>query len=247
MLGREDLAGLAGDEAVAGQDERAPGAALGQVLGLVRGHDDAQALVGQVAHAAQHAHLVAEVQGARGLVHHEEARALGQGARDEHHLALAAGELGVHAVGQLGHAQLIQDGVGQLAVSRRGRAEHAALRHRAHGDDVTHREGEGRHVVLGHVGHEVGQVLRAHVRRVAPADEHLAAQAGKKPQHRLEERGLAHAVGPQQAEHLARGDGGGEAAHDGLAGVAAGKLVGLEGHGCSVSHYSHSFRPRTSM
>jgi hypothetical protein len=71
------------------QEEHAVGAKNG-VVRLVGGQEDGEAGRRQRLDAAQHQHLVAEVQAGGGLVHEQHAWLLGQGSGEEHELALAA-------------------------------------------------------------------------------------------------------------------------------------------------------------
>ena len=78
------------------------------MLGLVGGQQHGHAACTQRGNLVQHADLVAEVQAGRGLVHDQQRGLLGQGACDQHQLALAAAQLGVGTQRQMGDAQLLQ-------------------------------------------------------------------------------------------------------------------------------------------
>ena len=69
---------------------------------------DGQSLARQLANAREHAYGIAVVKRARGLVHDDGLRFLGDGARDEHELLLAARDLRVGAVSQLFDANALE-------------------------------------------------------------------------------------------------------------------------------------------
>jgi hypothetical protein len=76
-----------------------------RAVGRVRRHHHGQpALPRQVRHHLQHPELVARVEVGVGLVHQQDVAALRQPAGDQHQLALAAAELGVAPVAEVGQA-----------------------------------------------------------------------------------------------------------------------------------------------
>jgi hypothetical protein len=120
---------------------------------------------------------------------------LDQGARQEHPLPLAAGELGVRRVAQVGEtdagqclARAVAVGSGQPAQERRAGVG-------AHQRHVVRRDGEARmrRAALRH-------------RRERPVQGDAACRPRQQPEQRAEERRLAGAVRPHEGHELARAD-----------------------------------------
>ena len=78
------------------------GVAAGQVEVVQDEHDGAALALVEVGEQVEHLDLVGEVEERRRLVEQHQRRALGEGERDPHPLALAAGELVDAAIGQVG-------------------------------------------------------------------------------------------------------------------------------------------------
>ncbi|GAB7077324.1 hypothetical protein JCM18897A_51810 [Streptomyces sp. JCM 18897] len=87
---------------------------------MVGGEDDAEAVGRQFLEERQHAGLVAQVERGDRLVQHHQPALGGQGAGDERHLLLAAGEFGVRTVGHVRDAHPVQRRLGQFAVAAAG-------------------------------------------------------------------------------------------------------------------------------
>ena len=100
--------------------------------------DYAHAFARELAHGGQYAHGVAVIERARRLVHDDGARVLRDGARDEHELLLAAGDLRVGAVAQVRDADALErvPRLVHLAALRRAEQAHAAAG--AHEHHVEH-------------------------------------------------------------------------------------------------------------
>ena len=107
---------------------------------------------GERADLAHHLALVAEVEARGRLVEHDELRLLRQRARQQHELALAAGDHGVGPLREMRDAESLERARRDRAVVRRRPAEQVAVRGAAHQHHGLDREGEGRHVDLRHIG-----------------------------------------------------------------------------------------------
>ena len=93
------------------------------VIRIMRREQHADTLTGQRTDVLQHAHLIAEIEIRRRLVHDHHARILRQRTRDQRQLALAAGDLRIDSVGQV-HDTHAPDGVQRsrmVACRRRGK------------------------------------------------------------------------------------------------------------------------------
>ena len=221
--------------------ERHGGAGQERVVGVVRGHEDAQALAGEVLDGREDLHLVVVVEVGGGLVHHERLGLLRQGARHEHHLLLAARHLLVEAVGQVRHLQALKRRLhGPLVVGMMARRPRE-VRHAPHAHHLAGGVGEGQARVLRHVGHVQRPLLHGEARHVLPVHHHGARLGFLKAQHAAQKRRLAGAVGAQQAQDLAVVQGERHA----LEHLAAAGPVGVVDVG-DLKHYSHSFLVRTS-
>jgi hypothetical protein len=86
--------------------------------------------------------------GGRRLVEDQDAALGGDGAGDEHQLALTAAECREVALGQGPEADPVERGVGQLVVAAAGGCERAQVPGAAHQHHVEHPVGEGRLVAL---------------------------------------------------------------------------------------------------
>jgi hypothetical protein len=149
--------------------------------------------------------LIAEVEVRRRLVEDEQARLLGEGARDERALTLAAAQMIKREIGQLEDA-------GGLHRRPRGRVVLPALevaagpmRIATHQDELADVEGTLGGRALGHDAHAARQI-----RAREPADRHtfetdLAGRGLEHARQEPDQRRLARAVRPDHADHLAGG------------------------------------------
>ena len=119
------------------QDDRAGDQRL-QRPQLVGDEHDRTALADQVAERGGERLLAAGVDAGRRLVHDEGVGLAGEGARDQHALLLAAGQLLRGVAGAVGHADRPQRAVHGRAVGGRGRAEPRLPRDPARGDDLAY-------------------------------------------------------------------------------------------------------------
>lgn len=160
---------------------------------------------GEPAHQVQHLHLVGQVQVAGGLVQQQHGGALSEHERQPRALALAAGELGHLAVGELLEVRVPQRPGDRRVVVGPGRAEQPAVRVPAPLDELGHGHALGGHGVLGEQGHRAG-VLPRGVGAQVPA-EHLGGPAaqGQLPGEAAQQGRLAAAVRPDQRGHAAGG------------------------------------------
>jgi hypothetical protein len=173
------------------------------------------------------------------LVDHQQGRAGQQRPADREHLLLAAGQqpgIAFDEAAQFG--QVVEDGV-DVGARTTGR-EHEVLPHRQAAEQAPR---------LGHVGESAtcSQVRPAH-RRGPTHDQDLTGQRGKQPGDRIEDCGLAGAVGPQEGDHLAPRDGQVDVADDGQAavpGVQPSHRENLVGCGRSRGHVVTAFPATT--
>jgi hypothetical protein len=162
---------------------------------------------GEFPHKLEHLDAMAQVQVGRGLVQQQHLGVLGQGARHQHQLTLAARELEHRPLGQRLDADPCHGPAGVLHVRSVLEAQGTQVRRTAHQHDLAGAEGKGDVRVLGHygdlprlvTGRELLRVTAPHPYAPAPAAgcDHTGgdAQQGR----------LARAVGPCQGQHLAAG------------------------------------------
>ena len=117
------------------QQTDAMGAEKG-VIRIVGREDDGQPARGQRADGGEHPDLVAEVEIGGGLVEHEDAGLLGDGARDERELALAATQLSVEPGGESADAQGGERGLRDLVVAGPGGGEEVEVSGAPHEHEV---------------------------------------------------------------------------------------------------------------
>ena len=165
-------------------------------------HDGGVAPVPQHADLFQHADLIAVIQAGRGLVQQQELGLVGQGLGQHHQLPLPAGDVGVGPVPQVIDAHILHGGPGDLPVLGGGLPEIPGAHHPAQEHHVLHQIGEGRDMVLGHIGEGPGRFPAAPAGDVLPVDADLPAEGRQGAQQGLEQGGLSHAVGPQDAADL---------------------------------------------
>ena len=193
-----------------------------QVLGL-QGHrylmqhaDHGAALGDQGLHAFEPVGLVRRVEVGQGFVHQQHAGLHGQGARQQHALALPARETAhaAHApVPALGLAQrLLHSGMVCLA----GRRQPALVRQAAQHDHVLDPHVAGHGLVLAQPGERAGPFARTPLPQRAAQELHLAlhARAGFHACKGAQQRGFACAIGADDGGPAAGGQGQAQAAQD---------------------------------
>ncbi len=83
---------------------------------------------------------------------------------------------------------------------------------------------------LRHIAHDTRQALARPRRHIDAVEPDGAGKRRQQAQERLHQRGLAAAIGAEQAQHLAGADVDADAAADGFAAIAEGEIVGAEHH-----------------
>src|SRR6516165_2529555 len=119
---------------------------------------------------------------------------------------------------------------GHRAIRRRRPAEQIPMRRAAHQHDGLDREREGRLVRLRHVGEEAGALATVIAAKAAVIEPHFAGLGDKQAEQRLEQRGFAAAIRPEQRQYLARRQRYIEIAPDQAVAVADGKAAPFELH-----------------
>ncbi len=189
-------------------------------------HDDRAPLVAQAAEQLEQRHLGARVDPGKRLVHQQQRRLLGQGARDEHPLALAPGELAdlTAGEGRQPHALQALRHDAPVLLAHPPQPAHRCVA--AHLDDLPHgdREVPVDGVALRHVGHAVQRRLRG-----PPVDGHLPGVDGHQAQARLQQRRLARTVGADDRAHPPGGERRVDVPEDGLGGVGRREALDLQG------------------
>jgi hypothetical protein len=162
-------------------------------------HADHRAPAGdQLAHHAQPVGLVRQVEVGQGFVHEQHLRLHGQRARQQHTLALATGELAQRALapvpGLRGAQRLLHRGV----VGRAGRRQPGLVREATEHGDVPGAQVFGRAFALPEPGQLPGPLPARQGLHRRAEQPHLAG-VRQQPAQRLEQRGFARAVGPDDA------------------------------------------------
>ena len=140
----------------------------------MRGQKHGIALLRQAAHAGKHAQLIAKVQAAGGLVHHQYPRLLAQRARHQHQLLLAAAQMRKIALRHILHAHA-RHGLPRLPYmlgARRGKGRQP-MRH-AHQHCILHRIAKGWAVRLGNIGNHACHFALRNAARLAAIQQNLA-------------------------------------------------------------------------
>ena len=152
--------------------------------------------------------LVVEVEVVERFVEQQDGRLLGQGLSDEGSLALAARELGDEAPGQGGHAGRRQRRGHGFAVGRaaaaRPRAAAGPLGVAAHGDHLLNSEAEVEGEALRDDAHPAGKLAGAVAGDGRPSSRTSPARGPDRPGEGAEQRGLARAVGAEDADEEPR-------------------------------------------
>ena len=146
--------------------------------------------------------LVADVEGARRLVEQQDRCLLGEGAGDDEPLPLAAAQRTEAAVGERGELQALEHVRRHRLVVTALRAEVADVRRPAeqHVLEPGHVVGDDRR--LRDVGDELGPPTARAQRQRRAVDDDVTGALGD-ADDRPQQRGLAGAVGPDEAEPLA--------------------------------------------
>ena len=198
-------------------------------------------LLGELAHQIEEHHLVAQVEEARRLVEGQRRRLLGERARHHHALPLAGGELVDQAVGERESVDPRQRRARDRDVALGFEGDPGEVRVAAEQHRLERGEGHLEARLLGHHG-EPARDLPARQRR-----QRIAAQLdrselrGERAREQPDQRRLARAVGPDDAQHLARLDREGErldaaAARVAEAEVAHGDAPARAGDRRALSH-----------
>src|SRR5262245_15897811 len=196
----------------------------------MRGKEDAVAGGRERADLAHHLALVAEVEARGRLVEHDELRLLSKRACEQNELTLAARNHGVRPVAQMLDAEAYERLSRHLAVMRRWPAEQVAVRGAPHQHDRLDREREGRRVQLRHVSNAARSLADRIGRERPTLDLRLAGKRPDQPEQRLQQRGLAAAIRPEQRQHLALRERHVEPASDHAVTVADGEVMAGEAH-----------------
>src|SRR5581483_8002143 len=131
---------------------------------------------------------------------------LAQRAGDVHALLLAAGQLAIEAVAEIGE---IEGGERRVGDGAGARGDAVEARHRgAEADHLDDEEGEGERGRLRHHRPASGEVGGAPGGEAAAIEEHVAGCGPQLAGQHLEERRLAGAVGADDGRHPARQNGG---------------------------------------
>ncbi|MNC88603.1 hypothetical protein D3C83_44350 [compost metagenome] len=102
------------------------------------------------------------------------------------------------------------------------------MRGAAHEHELAHREGEIARVALRDVASAAGDLGARKVLQLFSLERYRPALGVQQAEHGAEQRGLAAAVRPQHAEHLARREREARVAADGASGKAEGEVADLQ-------------------
>ena len=179
--------------------------AVGAVKGMcwvVRHHQHTGTQIDQVAHPRQDGLLVTKIQRRGRLVHHQYARLLSQGTGNQHQLLLATGEMGIGALGQMFDTQLAKRAPGYLPVLGGNPGNPVDVGRTAKQHNVRNLKRERRRMHLRYIGKMLRQFPLAESRGVLAVNMHLAANGTQQPEYGFQRRGLAAAVGADDADEL---------------------------------------------
>ena len=198
------------------------GVARRQVEVVQHHHDRGAAHLVELGEQVEHLDLVGDVEVRRRLVEQQQVGLLGEGHRDPHALALAAGELVDQPVGEV-------EGVGQLEGLRHGllvlarpAPEGALVRVPPAADEVDDADALGGHRVLRQQAERARHLARGQRGDRLPVEEHRARRRAQQSRHPPQQRGLAARVGADDHGDLAVRHLGGQLANDGRAAVPQG-------------------------
>ena len=145
-------------------------------------------------------------------------------------MALAAGDHGVGPWRELRDAEALKRGHGDHAVPRGRAGEQIAMRSAAHQHHCLDGKGKGRDMGLRHIGDQPRALSNGAGRQGRAAEPHFAGSRVQQAEQRLEQRGLAAAIGSEQRQHLALFQPDIEPAADDTVGIADGQFLALEDH-----------------
>ena len=169
---------------------------------IVGGDHRGVALLRQTADHSQHPQLVAEVQVGGGLVKEHHLGVADDGPGHGGLLPLAAADIRVGPVGQMGKAHGLQ-GLLRLPPVLRPRPGQGGKEGRpAHKYKLQHGVVKDRGVVLGHIARQPGDLPLAHGGNVPPAQADGPRPGGQQAHHAVEEGAFARAVGAQHRQNL---------------------------------------------
>ncbi|GJD77875.1 hypothetical protein NBEOAGPD_1086 [Methylobacterium gregans] len=171
-----------------------------------------------------HPHPQERVEGRERLVEEQDLGAGDEGAGERHALLLAAGELGRHPLGEVGHLHEVEHGERPRAALGLAHAPHL----QAEGDVVAAIEVGEQGVALEH--HRGAALRRRGVAHRARADDHVAGGHRLVAADHPQGRGLAAARGAEQAAIGAGADLEVDAVHGNRAAVALGQADQLDIH-----------------
>ncbi len=170
---------------------------------VVGRHQHRQPVGHEAAHEPQQRLLGRRVDPGGGLVEQQQERLLSDRAGDEDALLLPARELADVPAGQLAEVERLDRAVDRAPVVGRERPERPQARVAPHRDHVAHADREAPVDVLD-LRHVADRPGRQPVGRLA-LDAHGAAGRLDQPGDRLEQRGLARPVGPDDAHRRSAG------------------------------------------
>ena len=165
--------------------------------------DDGLVLRRQAAQHREHLFRLGLAEAGERLVEQQQARLPGERARELHQAQLLAGELARHALRDRGQADALDRLAGEparLGVGRRAHvgADHHVVRHR-HAHERTHDLEGAAHA-------ELADLVRLQAEDAAPIEQHVARARRDEAVQQVERRGLARAVGADDAEDHALAD-----------------------------------------
>ena len=106
-------------------------------------------------------------------------------------------------IGEMRHVAKLHHVPGDLEIPLRFAADPGQMRRAAHQHDFADREGQVEREILQEAGHDPGQLAAADFPHVAALDRDLSLHRGQHAADDAQQRGLAAAVRPDQAQELA--------------------------------------------
>ena len=200
------------------------------MIGVVGRLHDGESLAGELPHAGEHAHGVAVIESARGLIHDDGLGVLGQRPGNEHELLLAAGDLRIGAMGQVLDADAGQRLVGSPQLGLAGRGEHLQVVAAGHEHHIDHFVVVHWRMRLGNVGDLAGALAHRKRAQILSVHQNRAAVVRGKPQDAAEQGGLAHAVGPEHVHEAPIGNGKREVVQNLAASVGEAQVRYVDAH-----------------
>ena len=197
-----------------------------------RDHGSASAGAGD--QAAQQRALVRCVQVRGGFVQQQHRRTDGQRARQQHPLALAAGELAQAALRKSGALGLGHRRIHRGLVDGVGRAQQAVARQAAQANDLARGDVAIALALLRQPGQLLRTLAQRPVRQGPALQQHLPGIRHAQPRQQLQQAALARAVGADDGHPLATAQAQRDMIDDGAATQVQRQLLGLD----------HASRPR---